>query len=77
MYAQSALGAGRLAEVEGIVAEAVKGGAKVATGGRRPPGFNAGFVFEPTVLTEVADDTRVMAEENFAPICGHHQLRFP
>jgi len=42
----------------------------VAAGGRRPPGFNAGFFFEPTVLTEVTDDMRVMAEENFGPIAA-------
>ena len=64
------INAGRLAEIEGIVEEAVKAGAKVATGGQRPAEFNAGFFFEPTVLTEVTDDMRVMAEENFGPIAA-------
>ena len=61
---------GRLAEIEGIVNEAVKAGAKVAAGGQRPAELNAGFFFEPTVLTEVTDDMRVMAEENFGPIAA-------
>ncbi|HUZ62234.1 MAG TPA: NAD-dependent succinate-semialdehyde dehydrogenase, partial [Acetobacteraceae bacterium] len=64
------INAGRLAEIEGIVAEAVKAGAKVATGGRRASGFNAGHFFEPTVLADVTDDMRVMAEENFGPIAA-------
>lgn len=60
----------RLTEIEGIVTEAVKDGAKLVSGGRRPTGFNAGFFFEPTVLTEVTDTMRVMAEENFGPIAA-------
>ena len=64
------INAARLAEIEGIVAEAVKAGATVATGGRRPSGFNAGHFFEPTVLTDVTDDMRAMADENFGPIAA-------
>ncbi|MGC8469382.1 MAG: NAD-dependent succinate-semialdehyde dehydrogenase [Acetobacteraceae bacterium] len=60
----------RLAEIEGIVAEAERAGAKIATGGRRAAGLNAGHFFEPTVLTEVSDEMRVMAEENFGPIAA-------
>jgi succinate-semialdehyde dehydrogenase/glutarate-semialdehyde dehydrogenase len=64
------ISAHRLAEIEGIVADAVKAGARVAAGGGRAPGFNAGHFFEPTVLTEVTDDMKVMAEENFGPIAA-------
>lgn len=60
----------RLEEIEGIVADAVKAGATLASGGKRAGGFNTGHFYEPTVLTDVADDMRVMAEENFGPIAA-------
>lgn len=60
----------RLGEIDGVVAEAVGQGATLATGGRRAAGFNAGHVYEPTVLTGVRDDMRVMAEENFGPVAA-------
>jgi len=61
---------GRLAEIESIVADAVRGGATLAHGGKRPAHLNSGFFFEPTVLTDVADDMKVFAEENFGPIAA-------
>ncbi len=64
------INASRLAEIEGIVAGAVQAGARVVAGGGRAPGFNAGFFFEPTVLADVTDDMKVMAEENFGPIAA-------
>jgi succinate-semialdehyde dehydrogenase / glutarate-semialdehyde dehydrogenase len=64
------INAGRLAEVEKIVAAAVAAGASIATGGGRPAGFNAGHFFEPTVLTGCTDEMSVMAEENFGPIAA-------
>ena len=64
------INAGRLAEMEKIVAGAVKSGATLAHGGNRAAGFNAGHFFEPTVLTGCTDDMAVMAEENFGPIAA-------
>lgn len=64
------INAGRLAEMERIVAGAVAAGAKLATGGARAAGFNTGHFFEPTVLTGCTDDMGVMAEENFGPIAA-------
>lgn len=64
------INAGRLAEMEKIVAGAVGAGATLATGGKRAQGFNAGHFFEPTVLTHCTDDMAVMAEENFGPIAA-------
>ena len=61
---------GRLAEMEKIVAGAVAAGAKVATGGARAQGFNAGHFFAPTVLTGCTDEMGVMADENFGPIAA-------
>ncbi|MEF9602948.1 aldehyde dehydrogenase family protein [Paracoccus sp. PXZ] len=60
----------RLAEIESIVADALRGGATLAHGGKRPAHLNSGFFFEPTVLTDVTDDMKVFAEENFGPIAA-------
>lgn len=60
----------RLAEIESIVADAVRAGATLAHGGKRPAGLNRGFFFKPTVLTDVTDDMRVFADENFGPIAA-------
>jgi succinate-semialdehyde dehydrogenase/glutarate-semialdehyde dehydrogenase len=56
----------RVEAMEGFVADAVAKGAKVRTGGRRIG--NTGYFFEPTVLTDVPPDARVMNEEPFGPI---------
>jgi succinate-semialdehyde dehydrogenase/glutarate-semialdehyde dehydrogenase len=60
----------RLSEIDAIVQDALKGGAKLKTGGQRAAGFNEGHFYEPTVLTDVRDDMRVFAEENFGPIAA-------
>ncbi|MFC3704627.1 NAD-dependent succinate-semialdehyde dehydrogenase [Devosia honganensis] len=60
----------RLEEIEAIVADAERAGAKIAAGGRRAAQFNAGHFYEPTVLTEVEDGMKVFAEENFGPIAA-------
>jgi succinate-semialdehyde dehydrogenase/glutarate-semialdehyde dehydrogenase len=69
------INASRLSEIEGIVADAMRAGAKVVAGGGRASAFNAGHFFEPTVLTDVADEMRVMAEENFGPIAAITRFR--
>ncbi|WP_112313082.1 NAD-dependent succinate-semialdehyde dehydrogenase [Pseudogemmobacter bohemicus] len=64
------INAGRLAEIEAIVADALAAGATLKHGGRRPAHLNTGHFYEPTILTEVTDDMRVFAEENFGPIAA-------
>lgn len=64
------INAARLSEIDAIVQDALKGGAKLETGGQRATGFNEGHFYEPTVLTDVRDDMRVFAEENFGPIAA-------
>ena len=56
----------RVEAMEGFIADAVAKGAKLRTGGRRIG--NKGYFFEPTVLTDVPPDARVMNEEPFGPI---------
>lgn len=53
--------------IERHVAEAVERGAQVRTGGRRNPN-EAGYFYEPTVLTGVDHDMRVMRDESFGPL---------
>jgi succinate-semialdehyde dehydrogenase/glutarate-semialdehyde dehydrogenase len=56
----------RVEALEGFVADAEARGGKVATGGKRIG--NRGNFFEPTVLTDVPHDARIMNEEPFGPI---------
>jgi succinate-semialdehyde dehydrogenase/glutarate-semialdehyde dehydrogenase len=56
----------RLTAIEGFVADAVENGAKILTGGKRKG--NKGYFFEPTVMTGVSNDARIMNEEPFGPL---------
>jgi succinate-semialdehyde dehydrogenase/glutarate-semialdehyde dehydrogenase len=56
----------RVNAMEMFVADAEEKGAKVATGGKRIG--NEGNFFEPTVLTDLPEDARVMNEEPFGPL---------
>ena len=56
----------RVTAMEGFIADAVQHGANVRTGGSRIG--NKGNFFEPTVLTDVSKEARVMNEEPFGPL---------
>ncbi|MDO3431834.1 NAD-dependent succinate-semialdehyde dehydrogenase [Rhizobium sp. CBN3] len=56
----------RVEAMEALTADAVMRGAKIATGGKRIG--NLGNFFQPTVLTNVPQDARVMNEEPFGPM---------
>ncbi|HID8196214.1 TPA: NAD-dependent succinate-semialdehyde dehydrogenase [Serratia marcescens] len=56
----------QLEKMESLIADAVALGAKVLTGGKRLN--RPGFFFEPTVLTDVPMEARIMHEEPFGPI---------
>ena len=56
----------RIDAIEGFVRDAVDKGAKLQTGGQRRG--NDGFFFEPTVLSDVPDNARIMNEEPFGPV---------
>jgi succinate-semialdehyde dehydrogenase/glutarate-semialdehyde dehydrogenase len=62
----------RVNAIEAFVTDAQEKGAKVEAGGKRIG--NQGNFFEPTVLTEVPDDARIMNEEPFGPVAV--MLRF-
>jgi succinate-semialdehyde dehydrogenase/glutarate-semialdehyde dehydrogenase len=55
--------------IEAFVEDAVKVGARIATGGERGGGTSdGGFFFRPTVLADVPLEARIMSEEPFGPI---------
>ena len=56
----------RLEAVEKLINEAVSDGAKIETGGKRIG--NKGSFFEPTVLSGVNSEMRIMNEEPFGPV---------
>ncbi len=56
----------RLDAMEAIVNDVKSRGGKVVTGGKRHG--NQGFFFEPTVVTDIPDDCKIMTQEPFGPI---------
>ncbi|TPI61536.1 NAD-dependent succinate-semialdehyde dehydrogenase [Mesorhizobium sp. B3-1-3] len=56
----------RVEAISSLVQDAVQAGAELVTGGRRPT--NAGYFFEPTVLSRVPITARAMNEEPFGPV---------
>jgi aspartate-semialdehyde dehydrogenase len=57
-----------VAKVEEHVADALKRGARLVTGGKRHPAGK--LFFEPTLLTDVPDDALIMREETFGPVAA-------
>lgn len=55
-------------KVVNLVADAVKKGAKVLTGGKTPDG--PGFFYPATVLTNVPDSANMLREEIFGPVAS-------
>src|SRR2546422_253489 len=53
-------------EIESQVKDAIAKGAKVEVGGKR--GRREGWYFEPTLLSHVTKDMRVLREETFGPV---------
>jgi succinate-semialdehyde dehydrogenase / glutarate-semialdehyde dehydrogenase len=56
----------RIAAMETLIGDAAKKGAAIRAGGHRIG--NKGNFFEPTVLTDVPTDARIMNEEPFGPV---------
>lgn len=56
----------RVPVLTALVEDAVARGARLLTGGKRHG--TRGYFFEPTVLSHVPDDARIMQEEPFGPI---------
>ncbi|TRX57849.1 aldehyde dehydrogenase family protein [Thalassomonas sp. M1454] len=58
-------------QYEKVLAAIAKGaaeGAKIATGGKRAASFGKGYYIEPTVLTDMSEDSWIWQEEIFGPV---------
>ena len=53
---------------EKLIAESIRGGARLVTGGGAAPGQEKGFYFAPTILTAPRDDLPCVQQEFFAPV---------
>jgi acyl-CoA reductase-like NAD-dependent aldehyde dehydrogenase len=58
----------QLERVESYVQAGIDEGAKLVSGGRRPPHLNRGYYYEPTLFTEVSNDMKIAREEIFGPV---------
>src|SRR6516165_8814988 len=56
----------RIPALESLIADALKHGGNLTTGGNRIG--NKGYFFEPTVLAQVPSEARIMNEEPFGPV---------
>src|SRR5690242_13620181 len=56
----------RLDAMDSIVADAKSRGGKAQTGGKRRG--NQGYFYEPTVITDVPDNSKIMTQEPFGPV---------
>ena len=56
----------RIDTMESFVNDAKDHGGKIVTGGNRRG--NQGYFFEPTVITDVPDDCKIMTQEPFGPV---------
>lgn len=65
----------QLEDVDARVQEAVRDGARVLCGGRRPPQLKRGFFYEPTVMVDVQQEMRLVRTETFGPILPIMRVR--
>ncbi|WP_144208160.1 aldehyde dehydrogenase family protein [Shewanella donghaensis] len=54
--------------IDGLVKEAIAQGAKLLSGGSKPPGLETGYFYSPTVLLGVTPEMAISKEEVFGPV---------
>jgi betaine-aldehyde dehydrogenase len=54
--------------VQGFIERAKANGAKILTGGGIPKGYDHGYFFEPTVISDVAQSAEIIQSEVFGPV---------
>ena len=54
--------------VEGLVERAKEAGGKPVIGGRRPPEFERGFYYEPTLFADMDQNAEIVQTEVFGPV---------
>jgi betaine-aldehyde dehydrogenase len=65
----------QLDDIHSRVQDAIAEGARALTGGRRSPQFEKGFFYEPTVMTDVRQNMRLVRTETFGPILPIMRVR--
>lgn len=55
-------------KVSSAIARAVEDGATLVTGGKRPVSLEKGYYLQPTIFTDMADDSWIWQEEIFGPV---------
>lgn len=55
-------------KVQRAIAQGVEQGATLLTGGKRPPGHDKGYFLQPTVLTDMSEESEIWREEIFGPV---------
>jgi succinate-semialdehyde dehydrogenase/glutarate-semialdehyde dehydrogenase len=57
-----------LDSTQALIDDAKGKGAKILTGGGRSKSFDKGYFFEPTVLSGLSPDAKILTDEPFAPV---------
>lgn len=57
-----------LEKVKEHINDAVSKGAKLEYGGKTPAGFSKGYFFEPTIISSLNHNMKIMSEETFGPV---------
>ena len=68
VYMGPLVSAKRLSDIEDFISHVRQSGGKIVCGGNRPSGFSKGYFFEPTVVYDLPDTSRLLCEEIFGPI---------
>lgn len=55
-------------KVKRAIEQGVEEGATLLSGGKRPDGKDAGFYLQPTIFTDMAEDSAIWCEEIFGPV---------
>jgi betaine-aldehyde dehydrogenase len=55
-------------KVERFIAAGKAGGARLISGGQRPPRLNKGYFLEPTIFVDVPTDSSIWTDEIFGPV---------
>ncbi|WP_321325473.1 aldehyde dehydrogenase [uncultured Parasphingorhabdus sp.] len=58
----------QLEKIESLIAQGVKEGATLVTGGKRPAHLDRGYFIEPTIFANVNNGMRIAQEEFFGPV---------
>lgn len=62
------------ADLEELVDDAVRAGARTLCGGQRPEGWDRGWYYAPTILTDITPDMRIHLEEAFGPVATLYRV---